>query len=242
MIKKLSLFALVLTAAVACSSDDSESDAEPSDVTVTVYGEEFVEEGIPAEEVADGWAITFESFSVELRDITVANQSADGPFDLEISGLTDGAGYVVATVEAAPGTFTDAGYTISSVRASGTAEFEGTTKTFDWDFGEIDTQYTACETSTEVTSEGGAFEITIHADHFFYESLVSSDPELRFQTLADADADEDGVITKAELEAADIGALDPGNESVDNLWEWLLAQTATLGHVDGEGHCDAARL
>ncbi len=48
------------------------------------------------------------------------------------------------------------------------------------------------------------------------------------------------MLTRAELEAAGIGAYDPGNADVDDLWAWLVAQSATLGHVDGEGHCDAA--
>ena len=114
------------------------------------------------------------------------------------------------------------------------------TKNFDWVFDE-EVHYTECETTTSVT-EGAAstFQITVHADHYFYDSLVSEDPILVFQGLADADADADGEITRAELEAADIGGLDPGSDgSVDDLWSWLVAQNATLGHVDGEGHCDA---
>ena len=48
------------------------------------------------------------------------------------------------------------------------------------------------------------------------------------------------ITTSAELEAADIGSYDPGSDAAgNNLWSWLVAQGRTLGHVDGEGHCDA---
>jgi hypothetical protein len=84
------------------------------------------------------------------------------------------------------------------------------------------------------------FQITVHADHLFYDSLVSEEPQLLFQPLADADADQDGDITTEELGATDIGAYDPGNEDLDDLWSFLMAQSRTLGHVDGEGHCQAS--
>jgi hypothetical protein len=66
---------------------------------------------------------------------------------------------------------------------------------------------------------------------------------MRFEELALADADSDGEITQAELEAAPVpGAFDTGNDEVANLWAFLVAQSRTLGHVDGEGHCDAVPL
>ena len=88
-----------------------------------------------------------------------------------------------------------------SVRAVGSATREGVTKTFDWAF-ESSTHYTACRSTANVPADGvGTVQLTIHADHFFYDSLVSEEPGVRFQALADADADGDGVITRAELEA-----------------------------------------
>jgi hypothetical protein len=59
--------------------------------------------------------------------------------------------------------------------------------------------------------------------------------------MADADSNDDGEITQAELAESDIGSFDPGSEGdIDDLWSWLVAATRTLGHVDGEGHCEAA--
>ena len=90
--------------------------------------------------------------------------------------------------------------------------------------------------------DGGyaAFQITFHPDHLLYDSLVSQEPLLLLPALADADADVGGNIPQPGPAATDIGAYDPGSEDgVDDLWAWLLAQTRTLGHVDGEGHCRA---
>ena len=114
------------------------------------------------------------------------------------------------------------------------------TKTFHWVFDHT-TTYHGCETTTSVEDGGtSTFQITVHADHLFYDSLVSEEPDLLFGALADADEDGDGEITEEELSEADIGAYDPGSEDgIDDLWAFLNAQAKTLGHVDGEGHCHA---
>jgi hypothetical protein len=133
-------------------------------------------------------------------------------------------------------------FTIARVEIEGAAEKDGVEKKFSWVF-DSPTNYADCDTSTLVgASQNATLQITVHADHLFYDSLVSQEPQLLFQPLADADTDEDGVLTKAELAEADIGAYDPGNEKVNDLWSWLVAQHRTLGHVDGEGHCAASAV
>jgi hypothetical protein len=221
----------LLLGLAACAAD--------GEVAVSVYGEDFIEVGIPAEAMADGWSVVFDHFDVTVEEVTVGGVAfADGdPVDLtEDSG---GTGHALTTALVPPGSHTGPSYAITRVDASGTATMGMVTKTFDWEFtGE--THYEDCETTTDVTSDGGRFQVTVHADHFFYDSLVSEDPDLRFQALADADTDGDGAITRAELEATDVGAYDVGSEGdVTDLWAWLVAQNRTLGHVDGEGHCDA---
>lgn len=222
------------------------------DVKVTVYGESFIEDGIPADEMADGWAVSFDTFDVTITGITVGgvalggtgtndvgpNQSGTSALDIAVG--TDGAGHPIATGRVPAGDHTGSAYTISRVALVGSAVKDGVTKTFDWTI-EAPTAYTACDTTTTVVpGETATFQITVHADHFFYDSLVAEEPNVVFAALAAADADDDGAITQAELEAADIGAYDPGSAGgVDNLWAYLVAQSATLGHVDGEGHCDA---
>ncbi|MEM1348636.1 MAG: hypothetical protein AAGI01_08785, partial [Myxococcota bacterium] len=59
-------FALASIALAGCSENSGE-------VAVTVYGEEFIEQGIPAEEMADGWAVTFDRFVVDVEDVKIAD-------------------------------------------------------------------------------------------------------------------------------------------------------------------------
>jgi hypothetical protein len=122
------------------------------------------------------------------------------------------------------------------VVVSGTGTKAGVSKSFEWTF-DTPTKYSNCQLELE---EGQGFQITVHADHLFYDSLISEDPGVRFQALADADTDGDGVITQSELAATDIGSYDPGSEGVEDLWAWLVAQSQTMGHFNGEGHCDAS--
>lgn len=210
------------------------------DVTVTVYGEEFIEVGIPADEMADGWAVDFERFVVGIEKIAVGGVEMTAPDPIDISVATGGAGHPIATAAVPVGAHSGSRYRITEVSLAGSATKDGVTKTFDWSFDEP-TDYSACETTTLVEEgETATFEITVHADHFFYDSLVAEEPQVVFQALADADADADGIIARTELEASDLGAYDAGSGGdVQNLWAFLVAQSRSLGHVDGEGHCDA---
>ena len=237
MLEKTTAIALLsvgLFAFTGCSGDAGEGT-----VKVNTYGEAFIEEGIPAEEVGDGWAVTFTKFDVSLTDITIGEQTLAGPYKVDVSQGTDGAGHEVGALTLPAGEYTSQSFGIERVELSGIATKDGQEKTFSWTF-DAPVHYERCETTTAVEDGGVAsFQVTIHADHYLYDSLVSEEPQVLFQALADSDVDGDGEITKEELEATGIGAYDPGNEDVSNMWQWLVAQNATLGHVDGEGHCDA---
>ena len=216
-------------------------DAGQGTVKVTAYGESFIEEGIPGEAVGDGWAIAFERFDVAIRDVQVAGVAVTVADTVDLSAASAEAGHEIGVAVVPAGSHGNSAFTIERVEVAGVATRAGESKTFDWVFEEA-TRYDRCETVTVVAdSSEGTFQITVHADHFFYDSLVSEDPQVLFQAMADADADVDGEITQAELGATDIGPYDPGSEGgVDDLWAWLVAATRTLGHVDGEGHCEAA--
>lgn len=209
-------------------------------IIVRAYGESFVEDGIPASEVGDGWSVDFGRFEVSLRDVTVAGVPVEVPATIDLAAPSAGEGHELASALVPAGDHTGARFTIARVEIEGSATKGETTKTFHWVFARP-TRYEACETTTTVREgERASFEITVHADHLFYDSLVSSEPQVLFQALADADVDADGIISPSELAAKDIGAYDPGSEGdVDDLWTWLDAQARTLGHVDGEGHCHA---
>ena len=236
----LNLLLVCSLVATFAGCSDNNDEAPEGAVNATVYGEAFIEEGIPAEEMADGWAVTFESFVVDVEDIAVGGVTLPSADNVEISEGTNGQGQVISTAAVPEGSYEGSSFDITRVALRGAATKDGVTKTFDWAFDQT-VRYTACETTTEVTGDAdpSTFQITVHADHYFYDSLVAEEPNVVFQALADADADGDDVITRAELESAGIGGYDAGNAEVDNLWTWLEAQNATLGHVDGEGHCDS---
>ncbi len=85
-------------------------------------------------------------------------------------------------------------------------------------------------------------ELTIHADHLFYDDYTANDPGLAFDVFAGADdnGDGDGVITWEEMEAVDITGLD-GYESegkAADLRAYVELLASSLGHVDGEPHCE----
>lgn len=86
-------------------------------------------------------------------------------------------------------------------------------------------------------------QITIHGDHFFYDDLQSDTARLRFDAIAAADADHDGAVTLEELARVDLTTL-PSSQygggdmgRVRTLRDFITTIAATIGHFDGEGHC-----
>lgn len=140
----------------------------------------------------------------------------------------------------------------AALRVVGEATLGDVTKTFDWSFP-VATLYQACkaerdgkETDGVVVTNGGddVNQLTIHGDHLFYDDLASPDAKLRFQNLADADADRDGKVTLAELGAVKLasipkekGTYGTGASSIDDLGAFVAALSRTVGHFRGEGEC-----
>jgi len=208
---------------------------------VTLYGEEFVESGIPATATADGWAIAFDAFAVRVAEVRLSGVSTQGR-TLNLAEPSSGSGQKVATLQVPEGPIEGAAFTLEDLFIEGRATNGKLVKTFAWRF-EGPVRYANCEVEATATSDaGGPFQITIHADHLFHDSLVASAPAIRFGALAAADTG-DGEITREELSATDIGAYDSGSQSgIDDLWRFLEAQSKTLGHVNGEGHCEASAV
>jgi len=220
--------------------DDSKGDGT---VVIAVYGESFIEDGIPAADLADGWAVQFETFKVTVAEVTVGGTVVIPTATVDLVPASNGAGHVIGQAAVGEGSYDASSFVVRDLQIKGEATREGVVKRFDWTFAGA-TRFSACETTTQVKADGEAtFQVTIHADHLLVDSLVSEEPNLIFQHFADADGNSDGIITQTELEATDIGALDPGSGGdIDNLWQWLVASQRTVGHVDGEGHCAAEAL
>ena len=256
----------VAALALVAASCDTTASGEGT-LGVEIWGEEYIEDGIPAEEFEDGWAVTYDRFLVGVGAISVAEEgeaaaleeaafrvydlaTADGPVAIASAtapaGTYDHTAYTIApTADAVAGNATaddvafmaDNGY---AVYVEGSATDGTTTKAFAWGFS-LSTIYDPCH-STAVLEDGGAVDvqITIHGDHLFYDDAVSETPELRFADVALADTDADGEITRAELEAYDITVLPNygvGSYDIDDMWGYIEHMTTTLGHIDGEGHC-----
>lgn len=271
------LLGLALSACSVTSADEGSGNARFS-----VWGEEYIEQGIPAAAFADDWSVSFSKFLIAVGDVSVAeapqgeaarlrgsqlfNLASVGPHLLgEMEGLPartfNRVSYAVLTAAADTelhSSATQADLELMqegpySVYVTGVATRENRAKTFAWGFSES-TRYTRCvadiagrEVEGIAVTNGGteAVELTIHGDHLFYDDLASSEARPRFDAMADADSDLDGEVTLEELRAVrlvsiPVGSYGTGSASgVDDLGAFVLAQTRTLGHFRGEGHCAA---
>jgi hypothetical protein len=161
--------ALALAALPACSGDDGESDGSGT-ATFTAWGEEYIEEGIPAAEFADGWSVKFDQFLISLTGISVHDRAGrgsalegnwlldltqPGPHELGSLELTAKAwpwvGYAIEPVTSSTEVHESAtGDDLElmekgrySVYVSGTATLGEVTKTFAWGFTN-GTEYSDC--------------------------------------------------------------------------------------------------
>lgn len=264
-------YSFVLVPLLAACSDD------PADgtITATVYGEELIEEGIPADAFSDGWAVSFDKFLVSIGNVVGqaghgAPEVGDPSFRVvDLAQPSGGEGFELATFAAPGGHYDHYGYQLRSdadaasvnadaadvtmmksagysVWVKGTATKGTESKSFDWGFT-LKLTYSHCDLMASVDGDNLRAESTIHADHMFYDDAVSDEPNVAFQLIADADTDADNVVTLDELAAVDIrsqtryqvGSIkDPAGNTITNLRQYLEHQVVTLGHINGEGHCE----
>lgn len=124
----------------------------------------------------------------------------------------------------------------------------GATVRFRWGFTQ-GVSYSPCSNADDslglaIPSGGNVdAQITLHGDHFFYDDLQSPEARLRFDAIAAADADRDGAVTLEELARVDLTTL-PSSQygggdmgRVRTLRDFVTAISATIGHFNGEGHC-----
>ncbi len=256
--------AAVLTGGICLLTGCEEATEGEGTLRVTIYGEAFIEDQIPAADVADGWAIDFSRFLVCVGDIAADEMPLEGQHVFDLTQPSGGDGHEVGTLEvpagivehldyrvapfssAVAGNVTDAdvGFMTSmgyALFVEGTATRGADTIAFAWGF-DTDTRYSHCHTEQHVRDGGEATsQITIHADHLFYDDLELPEPNVAFDLVASADAEPDGAVTPDELRAVDLTGLanyGVGSRDISDLWSYISAQTSTLGHIDGEGHCD----
>ncbi len=242
-------------------------------LTMQVWGEAFIEDKIPASGVEDGWEIVFSKFLIVVGNVEMGTAAgAKGPSVAEskVFNLREKGEQTFATVPIAAGTWDRLAYSVLpanaqtqagnasaedtqkmkeqgySIYLEGTATKDTQKKSFVWGF-KTDTRYTGCKSERAVVQAGATAktQMTIHADHFFYDDLESADAKVRFTAIAEADKDGDGKVTLEEL-AAVSGAAFAGLSNygvgrfsqVKDLRAFVEHLSRTLGHIDGEGHCD----
>lgn len=229
MLRSLSYTALLALSLPAC-------DPAEEAIKVRIYGEEFIETGIPAGVFDDDWALTYNQFLVSLGKIDIGETGSlpalsEPEFQIwDLTQASKGAGREITEAMVPVGRYDDTAYVIApdagatagnasdadvklmldgkySVYVAGTATKGGVTKHFAWGFTAV-TDYVGCQSTAKV-SEGkpGDVQITIHGDHLFYDELYDEKALLLFGMVASADADNDGEITKDELLAVDLRPL-----------------------------------
>ena len=239
-------------------------------LTVRVYGEDFIEAGIPADVFVDGWSVGFDRFLVSVGAVEVAGAGSLSEPRFQVFDLvegSEGAGQEVAVAQVPVGRYDDTAFVIAadpdavagnaspadmatmkdggySLYVAGSARKGTVTKRFQWGFT-TRTSYAACASQAQLRVGAPAeVQLTIHGDHLFYDDLFAEEPNVAFDLVAAADVDGDGEVTQAELAAVDLRPLENyqvGSTDITDLWRFIEQQTTTLGHIDGEGHCDATR-
>ncbi len=259
------LLAALVMSAWGCGEEEAVGEGT---LSLEIWGEEYIEEEIPAADFEDGWGITYTKFLVNVSDIAAAQDGSDPSLtapEAKIWDMTMVGPHAIAQADVEAGDYTHTAYVIApadgtsaagnaapadvqlmndngySVYVEGSATDGTVTKTFAWAF-DTATTYDPCHSIGALEDGGTAtIQLTIHGDHLFYDSAVSSDPVLRFAEIALADADGDDAVTQAELAAFSLNTLAThgvGSLDIDNMWDYIHHMTTTLGHIDGEGHCD----
>ena len=133
---KMSLISLALVVGMTACGGSSDTPGTGS-YALTIYGESFVEEEIPAGET-DGWTITFETFEVVVADISATNDDGESiewteQKTFSLAESSNGQGHEVATLDAPAGRYESLDYHITpggddwSVHVVGEATKEGET-------------------------------------------------------------------------------------------------------------------
>lgn len=181
----------VLTAVVcatACSSNDSVGSGS---VAFSTWGEDYIEQGIPAADFEDGWSVTFQRFLIVIKDVKVegAGVLATGrvldmvkpgvktlgrlegleakPWprvSFQIGPIAAGDALGDGATDADKKLLVDAG---ASVHVEGTATKGASTKTFSWTFA-APTLYDRCQgekdgktTEGVIVTNGGTDEVQL---------------------------------------------------------------------------------
>jgi hypothetical protein len=282
----VALGATVLSLNACLPSDNGEGS-----VTVTTWGESYIEDGLPSDAFPhDHYRVKYSKFLIVYNSVTLADTNGkvvselENPLVFDMTKKSKGGQKTLATFQLEAKAWPNLSYQVgpisddakpgvlasdddvallqkdsASVHVEGTATSpEGVEKTFSWSFSPA-TLFQSChgeqdgkEVEGVLVTNGGTqeVELTVHGDHLFYDDLQSEEGAPRFQAYADADANQDGEVTLAELDDVPLytipkekgsygtGAL--GN--VNTLGQYVRTLARTIGHYRGEGSCDSKEV
>ncbi len=245
----------------ACADDG------PATLRIAAHGEEFVEDRIPAEVLVDGWEIAFTRFVVAFAEVDADGEALEGTFVVDLAQGSSGTGHELGMLTLPAGGRPTIGYRIAplvdgalvdgaeadvamlvdeqaSMWVEGHGTKDGRTVRFAWPF-DTEVTYARCQSSTELAGgETRSSMLTIHADHLFYDDLESEEPNVAFDIVASADVNGDDEVSVPELWERDITGETRyqvgSRDDILDLWTYMEALATTVGHIDGEGHCEAA--
>lgn len=174
--------------------------------------------------------------SYQIAPVTADSEAAEGVAEADKRAMIDG------------------GY---SVYVAATATKGSVEKHYAWGFA-LGTQYEACHSEQDGRDEAGIVvtnnaslevQLTTHGDHLYYDRLQASpDPavltSLRFDAIAEADADQDGEVTMEELNAVtlDVRRYNASGLGAATLGAFVTSLARTVGHFRGEGECTIKKL
>jgi len=275
---RILVMAAVMLGFAACGDDDDRNDGREGKLNITLWGEDYISEGIPAEDddgFSDGWSLKFDIFAINLGKLRVAEGNKSPVVDTDTFKIYDLAKYqepeIIESFVVPAAKYTNTGYSIAaatadsqagnadaavvtkmkengwSIFAEGTATHkDGRNVSFSWGFDST-TRYEPCHSEGDLLDDDDDdddreedIEITIHSDHLFMNSVAHDDPDLLFELVASA-ANDDKHIGNEELKALNIensDDYDTGSYNLPTMWEYMLHMSKTLGHIDGEGHCE----
>jgi hypothetical protein len=172
----------------------------PGTLEVRVYGEEFIEQGIPADEFVDQWAVTFRRFLLGLGDVSAA-RGHEAP-DLQAAAYrvydvarpSDGAGVLVSSATVPAGGYDHVAYRVAPAPAGAQAA-------------------NAAAADVDLMTRQG------------YSIFVEGEATK-------------GAVTKTFAWGFTTRTHYHEWTGITDLWSFIARQTTTLGHIDGEGHCE----
>ena len=271
---------------VACGDDNGKGT-----VTVTTWGESFIEDGLPSDVFPkDHWSVKYSKFLVDYHSVAIADENnnvaakLDHPLVFDMTKKATGNPKTLFTAELEAKPWPNVSYQVgpisddatagdlasdtdvtllrtdqASVHVEGIATSpDGTNKSFNWSFSPA-TLFQDCHGEQDgkdvqgvlVTNGGNQIvELTVHGDHLFYDDLQSEEAVPRFQALADADANNDGEVTLAELDQVPLYTIpiDKGTYgtgalgNVNTLGDYERTLSRTIGHYRGEGSCNSKEV